>query len=189
MKIKLTHLIMLGLLLGIVVGTFVNLNADAASIKTYTGVAAFGSIIFLKLIKLIIGPLVLSTLIVGVAGIGDAKTVGRMGVKTIGWFIFESLISLTLGLILVNILRPGEVWISALDLDRDAGARGQAARSTGSVGCQAHPGGVDRPDAQPAEDAHPLRRAGRLHQETLLTGRGQQRPRVPRWRGGLASSR
>jgi Na+/H+-dicarboxylate symporter len=114
MKIKLTHLVMLGLLLGIVVGTFVNLNADAASIKTYTGVAAFGSIIFLKLIKLIIGPLVLSTLIVGVAGIGDAKTVGRMGVKTIGWFVFASLISLTLGLILVNILRPGDQFAGSL---------------------------------------------------------------------------
>ncbi len=114
MKIKLTHLIMLGLLLGIAVGTFVNLNADAATIKTYTGIAAFGSIIFLKLIKLIIGPLVLSTLIVGVAGIGDAKTVGRMGVKTIGWFIFASLISLTLGLILVNILRPGDQFAGSL---------------------------------------------------------------------------
>lgn len=105
---------MLGLLLGIAVGTFVNLNADAATIKTYTGIAAFGSIIFLKLIKLIIGPLVLSTLIVGVAGIGDAKTVGRMGVKTIGWFIFASLISLTLGLILVNILRPGDQFAGSL---------------------------------------------------------------------------
>jgi len=114
MKIKLTHLIMLGLLLGIVVGTAVNLNADTAAIKTYTGIAAFGSIIFLKLIKLIIGPLVLSTLIVGVAGIGDAKTVGRMGVKTIGWFVFASLISLTLGLILVNILRPGDQFAGAL---------------------------------------------------------------------------
>ncbi len=114
MKIKLTHLIMLGLLLGIVVGTAVNWYADAAAIKTYTGIAAFGSIIFLKLIKLIIGPLVLSTLIVGVAGIGDAKTVGRMGVKTIGWFVFASLISLTLGLILVNILRPGDQFAGAL---------------------------------------------------------------------------
>lgn len=114
MKIKLTHLIMLGLLLGIAVGALVNLTAGAAAIKTYAGIAAFGSIIFLKLIKLIIGPLVLSTLIVGVAGIGDAKTVGRMGIKTIGWFVFASLISLTLGLILVNILRPGDQFAGSL---------------------------------------------------------------------------
>ncbi len=114
MKIKLTHLIILGLLLGIVVGTVVNMNASAQAIKHYAGIASFGSVIFLKLIKLIIGPLVLSTLVVGVASIGDAKTVGRMGVKTIGWFIFASLISLTLGLILVNILRPGDQFVGQL---------------------------------------------------------------------------
>ncbi len=70
-------------------------------------IAKYGSIIFLKFIKLIIGPLVLSTLVVGVAGIGDAGTVGRMGIKTIGWFIFASMMSLTLGLIIVNIFKPG----------------------------------------------------------------------------------
>jgi len=55
--------------------------------------------------------LVLSTLVVGVANIGDARSVGRMGVKTIGWFVFASLTSLTLGLILVNILQPGAAFI------------------------------------------------------------------------------
>lgn len=114
MKIKLTHLIILGLVMGIAIGTIVNLSATSVTIKSYAGIASYGSIIFLKLIKLIIGPLVLSTLIVGVAGIGDAKTVGRMGVKTIGWFVFASLMSLTLGLILVNILRPGDQFASAL---------------------------------------------------------------------------
>ncbi|MBK8347062.1 MAG: dicarboxylate/amino acid:cation symporter [Saprospiraceae bacterium] len=96
-----------GLLAGIVIGTIINQMADTQLIANYVSIAKYGSIIFLKFIKLIIGPLVLSTLVVGVAGIGDAGTVGRMGVKTIGWFIFASLMSLTLGLIIVNIFQPG----------------------------------------------------------------------------------
>ncbi len=126
MKNKLTYWILGGLLAGILVGALIHMQywgdqTDDASIKTYKeNIAAIvqytslGSVIFLKLIKLIIGPLVLSTLIVGVANIGDAKTIGRMGAKTIGWFIFASLISLTLGLILVNILEPGLAFVGSL---------------------------------------------------------------------------
>jgi len=114
MKNKLTYWILGGLVLGIIVGTIVNMvfEIDREGIEIYTKYTSLGSYIFLKLIKLIIGPLVLSTLVVGVANIGDAKTVGRMGVKTIGWFIFASLTSLTLGLILVNFLRPGDAFVN-----------------------------------------------------------------------------
>lgn len=63
--------------------------------------------IFLRLIKMIIAPLVFSTLVVGVAKLGDLKAVGRIGGKTMLWFITASLISLTLGCILVNIFQPG----------------------------------------------------------------------------------
>jgi Na+/H+-dicarboxylate symporter len=120
MKNKLTYWIIGGLLLGIAAGYLANIfftapeGADAEAIaslengkKLFVEYTSLGNYIFLRLIKLIIAPLVLSTLVVGVAGIGDAKTVGRMGVKTIGWFVFASLCSLTLGLILVNILEPG----------------------------------------------------------------------------------
>ena len=114
MKNKLTYWILGGLILGIIAGTLVNkvFSIDREGIELYMKYTSLGSYIFLKLIKLIIGPLVLSTLVVGVANIGDAKTVGRMGVKTIGWFIFASLTSLTLGLILVNFLRPGDAFIN-----------------------------------------------------------------------------
>ena len=114
MKNKLTYWILGGLVLGIIAGTIVNtvFEIDREGIEIYTKYTSLGSYIFLKLIKLIIGPLVLSTLVVGVANIGDAKTVGRMGVKTIGWFIFASLTSLTLGLILVNFLRPGDAFVN-----------------------------------------------------------------------------
>jgi len=113
MKNKLTYWILGGLILGIIAGALVNkvFSADREGIEFYMKYTSLGSYIFLKLIKLIIGPLVLSTLVVGVANIGDAKTIGRMGVKTIGWFIFASLTSLTLGLILVNFLRPGDAFI------------------------------------------------------------------------------
>lgn len=99
--------IFIGLIAGVIAGTFINLYATGDFIKSYVDIAKYGSIIFLKFIKLIIGPLVLSTLVVGVAGIGDAGTVGRMSVKTIGWFIFASIMSLTLGLVIVNIFQPG----------------------------------------------------------------------------------
>lgn len=64
--------------------------------------------IFLRLIKMIVAPLVLCTLIVGVAKLGDINSVGRIGGKTLLWFISASLLSLLLGLVLVNIFKPGE---------------------------------------------------------------------------------
>jgi len=65
------------------------------------------STIFLRLIKMIIGPLVFSTLVVGIGHMGDAATVGRVGAKTMAWFICASIVSLLLGLVMVNILQPG----------------------------------------------------------------------------------
>jgi Na+/H+-dicarboxylate symporter len=63
--------------------------------------------IFLRLVQMIIAPIVLATLVVGIANLGDMKTVGRVGGKAMLWFITASLISLGLGLILVNIFKPG----------------------------------------------------------------------------------
>jgi len=64
--------------------------------------------IFLRLIKMIVAPLVFTTLVVGVAKVGDIKAVGRIGGKTLGWFMAMSLMSLVLGLILVNLFEPGK---------------------------------------------------------------------------------
>jgi Na+/H+-dicarboxylate symporter len=64
--------------------------------------------IFLRLIKMIVAPLVFSTLVVGVAKLGDIKAVGRIGGKTLLWFVSASLMSLLLGMIMVNMFRPGE---------------------------------------------------------------------------------
>ena len=63
--------------------------------------------IFLRMIKMIVAPLVFTTLVVGVAKLGDIKAVGRIGGKTLMWFISASVVSLLLGLILVNLFKPG----------------------------------------------------------------------------------
>jgi Na+/H+-dicarboxylate symporter len=100
--------VMIGLVLGIALGTasFYSFpdHATAADIAKYMSLV---SGIFLKLIKMIIGPLVLSTLVVGIGHMGDAATVGRVGAKTMGWFISASIVSLLLGLFMVDLLQPG----------------------------------------------------------------------------------
>lgn len=62
---------------------------------------------FLRLIKMIIAPLVFTTVVVGVAKLGDMTAVGRIGGKTLAWFLSASFVSLLLGLVLVNLLKPG----------------------------------------------------------------------------------
>jgi Na+/H+-dicarboxylate symporter len=105
-KNRLTTYILIGLVLGIVVGYVANTNlADPAK---FADTMSLVTTLFLRLIKMIIAPLVFSTLVVGIAKMGDAKEVGRIGVKALGWFIIASVISLSLGLILVNLFRPGD---------------------------------------------------------------------------------
>jgi Na+/H+-dicarboxylate symporter len=70
--------------------------------------------LFLRLIKMIIAPLAFSTLVVGIARMGDAGDVGRIGVKTLAWFFIASVMSLALGLVLVNLFRPGDALAGTL---------------------------------------------------------------------------
>ena len=105
---RMTTYILIAMVLGIAVGGIIHDQiADAASQKLIAGYISFGSMIFLRLIKMIIAPLVFSTLVVGIGHMSDAGTVGRVGGKAMLWFVSESLVSLTLGLILVNIFEPG----------------------------------------------------------------------------------
>jgi Na+/H+-dicarboxylate symporter len=97
------------MILGIVVGYI--LHATLPDPKEAAIVAGYFSIItdlFLRLIKMIIAPLVFSMLVVGIAHMGDTEAIGRIGVKAMAWFIVASLVSLTLGMVMVNILRPGD---------------------------------------------------------------------------------
>ena len=58
---------------------------------------------------MIVGPLVFSTLVVGIAKLGDFKAVGRIGIKTLAYFYFATILSLLVGLVVVNLTRPGEI--------------------------------------------------------------------------------
>src|ERR1700733_1400770 len=100
-------MILLGLAAGIATGYFV-FQLMPQSAGDFAAVADLLPTIFLRLIKMIIAPLVFATLVVGIAKMGDLPTVGRVGIKTLGWFLFASLISLTLGVVLVNLFEPGK---------------------------------------------------------------------------------
>ena len=118
-----TFYVAVALLLGIVVGELLNGLLGGG----YSGevnpllnqiVSVFSVItdIFLRLVKMIIAPLVIATLVVGMAKMGDPKVVGRIGLKALLWFFSASLLSLLLGMVLVNLFALG----SALHMDLPA---------------------------------------------------------------------
>ncbi|MEW5683519.1 MAG: dicarboxylate/amino acid:cation symporter [Pseudomonadota bacterium] len=102
-----TAFIVGAMILGVAVGWALNVSLPAAEAATWASNFSIITDIFLRLIKMIIAPLVFSTLVAGIAHMGDASEVGRVGVKTIGWFILASIFSLTLGLVMVHLLQPG----------------------------------------------------------------------------------
>lgn len=142
-KNKLITLIIIFLILGIIIGYFVNQSITSTKINTEKIIEQIDNIdakakfadwttnyektfikmrkaevasrfsvlsdIFLHLIKMIIAPLVLSVLIIGVAKVGDFKSVGRIGLKTLIYFTSATLIALALGLVIVNLFEPGKV--------------------------------------------------------------------------------
>lgn len=107
MKINITAKIFIGMALGIIIGYVINQNFTPESITEWSSYLNLLSKIFLRMIKMIIGPLVFSILTVGIAKLGDFKLVGRIGLKTLGYFYFATILSLITGLIAVNILKPG----------------------------------------------------------------------------------
>jgi Na+/H+-dicarboxylate symporter len=122
---NLTRFILLALALGVIAGWAINANADAireffvwlgwvsprtnteAFLKELAEYLSIVTTLFLRLIKMIIAPLVFSTLVAGIAHMGDLAALGRVAVRSLGWFIGASLVSLTLGLIIVSTLQPG----------------------------------------------------------------------------------
>lgn len=104
---RLTTYIIIALIAGIILGFVLNENFSQAEIADVTAPFSLLPDLFLRLVKMIVAPLVFFTLVVGVAKLGDIKSVGRIGGKTLLWFISASLISLLLGMILVNLFKPG----------------------------------------------------------------------------------
>jgi len=122
---RLTTWILIGLVLGIAVGWLLNAFAEPlrrffvslgwvdpatdapAFLKALAGYISIVSQLFLRLIKMIIAPLVFATLVQGIVHMGDTAALGRVGGRAILWFLTASLVSLSLGLLLVNLLQPG----------------------------------------------------------------------------------
>ncbi len=107
-KLPQAALILIAMVFGILIGYMIFKGfPDKAGAAQAAGYVSIVSDVFLRLIKMLIGPLVFSTLVVGIAHMGDASSVGRVFGKAMAWFITASLVSLVLGLILANLLQPG----------------------------------------------------------------------------------
>ncbi|TMI66105.1 MAG: dicarboxylate/amino acid:cation symporter [Bacteroidetes bacterium] len=109
---RLTFFILLAMVLGVAVGYVVHDQSSPEFIKKFANNIKLLTTIFLRLVQMIIAPLVFTTLVVGIAKLGDLKAVGRVGGKAMLWFVSASLVSLLLGLVLVNFFHPG----TAIDL-------------------------------------------------------------------------
>jgi Na+/H+-dicarboxylate symporter len=96
------------MVLGIAVGYLVFTGSTDKFKDDFSKNIKLLSNIFIRLVQMIIAPLVFTTLVVGIAKLGDLKTVGRVGGKAILWFITASLASLLLGMVLVNYFEPGK---------------------------------------------------------------------------------
>jgi Na+/H+-dicarboxylate symporter len=106
-KNRLTQYILLAMLLGGLLGAFIHHYLDSKSALQFSTYIKILATIFIRLVQMIIAPLVLTTLIVGIAKLGDIKSVGRIGGRALAWFFSASLISLVIGLLWVNFLKPG----------------------------------------------------------------------------------
>ena len=100
---KLTALIFIALILGVIVGHFA--PDFAVKMKPF-------AVIFLRMVKMIIAPLLFATLVVGIAGHGDAKSLGKIGLKTIIYFEIVTTLALIIGLTMANIFKPGVGFVT-----------------------------------------------------------------------------
>jgi len=110
--LSLTGQIFIAMILGIAVGYTIHLQASPDFLKSFAANIKLLTTIFLRLVQMIIAPLVFTTLVVGIAKLGDLGSVGRVGGKSFLWFVTASLVSLLLGMTLVNFFQPG----AAIDL-------------------------------------------------------------------------
>ena len=118
-----TTQILIGLALGILVGyLFPSSDLNGVHSAGFAEQIKPLADVFLRMIKMILAPLLFSTLVVGIAGTGDMKTMGRIGLKAILYFEIATTIALFLGLTLVNIFKPGAGMALPLGADTKAAA-------------------------------------------------------------------
>ena len=105
-KVSLAWQILLALVLGILLGSYLHYHAESRDWLISNLLTPAGDI-FIHLIKMIVVPIVISTLVVGIAGVGDAKQLGRIGAKTIIYFEVITTVAIVLGITLANVFQPG----------------------------------------------------------------------------------
>ncbi len=105
---KLFIAIIIALILGVGIGGLVHVKYPESAEPFSKNIKLLGTV-FIRLVQMIIAPLVFTTLVVGIAKMSDIKMIGRVGTKAMLWFISASLVSLFIGLMLVNWLEPGHV--------------------------------------------------------------------------------
>ena len=114
---NLTFQILIAMLLGGILGIIIHNNLTEEGAKEFSGYIKLLATVFIRLVQMIISPLVFSTLVVGIAKLGDIKAVGRIGGKAMAWFFTASFVSLLIGMFWVNILTPGDgLNLSNIDL-------------------------------------------------------------------------
>ena len=118
---NLTFQILIAMVLGIILGIYVHNNYDTNFAQSFSDKIKLLASIFIRLVQMIIAPLVFSTLVVGIAKLGDIKSVGRIGGRAMAWFFSASFISLLIGMFWVNFLKPGVgLKLSNIDLSKAA---------------------------------------------------------------------
>ena len=105
---NLTTQILIAMVVGAVLGIIIHNSSSEESAKVFSDYIKLLATIFIRLVQMIIAPLVFTTLVVGIAKLGDIKAVGRIGGKALGWFFSASFISLLIGMFWVNLLAPGK---------------------------------------------------------------------------------
>lgn len=116
---KLFYYIVIGLVLGVVVGQLVNMFCPTTTANAVANNIKLLGTIFIRLIQMIVAPLVFCTIVAGISKMGDAKMVGRVGGKALLWFISASLLSLLIGLVWVDTIKPG--YSTTLDMSSMTG--------------------------------------------------------------------
>jgi Na+/H+-dicarboxylate symporter len=116
---NLTFQILIAVVLGAILGVFVFKNFEESTREVFSKNIKLLATIFIRLVQMIIAPLVFTTLVVGIAKLGDVKSVGRIGGRALGWFFTASFISLLIGMFWVNVLEPGKnIKLPNLDTDK-----------------------------------------------------------------------
>lgn len=116
---NLTFQIVIAMFLGAILGILIHKNYVAEDAKSFSDKIKMLATVFIRLVQMIIAPLVFTTLVVGIAKLGDVKSVGRIGGKALGWFFSASFVSLLIGLFWVNTLKPG-VGLQLGSIDKTA---------------------------------------------------------------------